>query len=86
MDPYKIIQYPMLTEKAVRVMESENKLIFIVKKTSTKKQIREAVQNMFKVRVKKVTTLISPNGKKKAYVQLSLETPAIDIATRLGLM
>ena len=72
MDPYKIIQYPMLTEKAVRVMESENKLIFIVKKTSTKKQIREAVQNMFKVRVKKVTTLISPNGKKKAYVQLSL--------------
>ena len=41
---------------------------------------------MFKVKVEKVNTMIDPNGKKKAYVKFSQNTPAIDIATNLGLM
>ncbi len=86
MNSYKIIKYPIITEKAVRLMEYENKLIFIVNKTSTKKEVKDAVENMFKVKVKNVTTTILPDGKKKAYIKLPLETPAIDIATKLGLM
>ncbi len=30
--------------------------------------------------------VIGPDGKKRAYVKFSAETPAIDIATQLGLM
>ena len=66
-------------------MESENKLIFVVRKDANKQDIKKAVESMFKVKVKKINTFIS-KGEKKAYVQLSMDTPAIDIATQLGLM
>jgi len=67
-------------------MEVENKLIFIVDRTSTKPQIKKAIEEVFKVKVLKVNTLISNKGIKKAYILLSPETPAIDVATQLGLM
>ena len=86
MDPYKIIKYPLTTEKAVRLMESENKLIFIVDRKSNKDSIKKAVEEAFKVKVSKINTMITPQGLKKAYVKLSIETPAIDVATQLGLM
>ncbi len=85
-DPYKIIKYPLATVKAVRLMESENKLIFIVDLKSTKSQIKKAIENMFKVKITKINTLVTNEGKKKVYVTLSAQTPAIDIATQLGLM
>jgi len=86
MDPYKVISHPLSTEKAIRLMESENKLVFIVSLQSTKKQIKNAIEEAFKGKVLKVNTLITPQGKKKAYVKFSQETPAIDIATELGLI
>ena len=86
MDPYKIIMHPLATEKAVRIMETENKLVFIVSPDSTKAQIRKAIEDEFKVKIIKVNTLFTPDGKKKAYVKLSMETPAIDVATKLGIM
>ena len=86
MDPFTIIKYPLATEKSVRIMESENKLIFIVQRKFNKQQIKKAVEEAFKVKVLKINTLITPKGDKKAYVQLSAETPALDVATQLGLM
>jgi len=86
MDIYEIIKHPLSTEKAIRLMESENKLLFVVDRKTNKKEIKEAVEKMFKVKIVKVNTLISPNGKKRAYVKFSDETPAIDIATQLGMM
>jgi len=86
MDPYKIIKYPLATEKAVRIMESENKLVFVVANKATKKEIKDAVEDAFKVKVIKVNTLNTINGKKKAYVKLDIDSPAIDVATELGLM
>ena len=85
MDPYKIIKYPLSTEKSIRLMESENKLIFVVDKKATNQQIKNAVEEMFKAEVVKVNTLIM-KGKKRAYVKFSMKKPAIDIATDLGLM
>ena len=85
-DSYQIIKHPVSTEKAVRLMESENKLTFIVDRKSKKPEIKNALQELFKIKVVKINTLILPSGKKKAYVKLSPETPAIDIATQLGLI
>lgn len=82
---HSIIKYPLTTEKSVRVMESDNKLIFIVDRQASKHEIKRAVEEMFKVKVVKVNTAIMPTGKKKAYVALAAETPAIDVATKLGL-
>ena len=42
MNPYTIIKYPLSTEKSIRLMEAENKLIFVVNKSATKKEIKKA--------------------------------------------
>lgn len=67
-------------------MESQNTLIFEVDKNSTKDSIKAAIEDFFKAKVVKVHTRIGPDAKKRAYVRFSNETPAIDIATKLGLI
>ena len=86
MDKYNIIKYPLSTEKSIRLMEAENKLIFAVGKKATKKEIKKAVEEMFKVVVVGVNTFVSAEGEKRAYVKFSAKNPAIDIATQMGLM
>jgi large subunit ribosomal protein L23 len=86
MREYEVIKYPLATEKAVRMMESENKLTFIVDRKSTKKEIKESIEKMFNVKVLKVNTMINNEGKKKAFIKLSPENLAMDVATKLGLM
>ena len=86
MDPYNIIKYPLSTEKSIRLMESENKLIFVVGKRATKREIKNAIEEMFKVEVEDVNTFVNPEGEKRAYVKFSAKNPAIDIATQMGLM
>jgi large subunit ribosomal protein L23 len=81
-----IVLYPLSTEKTIRMMESENTLIFIVDKKSSKEEIRKEIESLYKVKVAKVRTTIDAKVRKKAYVKFSAETPAIDLATQLGLM
>ena len=81
-----IIKYPLSTEKSIRLMESENKLIFVVDRAAKKQEIKKAMEETFNTHVEKVTTLIDKRGLKRAYVKFSMETPAIDVATKLGLM
>jgi len=81
-----IIKYPLATEKSIRLMEAENKLIFVVDQSATKPQIKKAIEETFDVKVEKVHTLNTPDNKKRAYITFNAETPAIDVATKLGLM
>jgi large subunit ribosomal protein L23 len=85
-DPWKVIVYPHLAEKSMNMVEFENKLTFIVRRGATKKDIKEAVESLFDVRVVSVQTEITPGGVKKAYAKLSEETPASEIAARLGMV
>ncbi len=86
MDSYTVIKYPLATEKSIRLMESENKLVFVVERSATKQDIKKAIEELFKAKVVAVNTHNSVSGQKKAYVTLSKETPAIDVATTLGIM
>jgi len=86
MEALKIIKYPLSTEKTIRLMESDNKLVFIVERKARKEEIKKALEEIYDVKVDKVNTLITPQGRKKAYVKFSDESPAIDLATKLGLM
>ena len=86
MEINEIIHYPLSTEKLIRLMEAENKLGFVVDRRATKQDIKKAVTKLFKAKVVNVNTYIGPDSKKRAIVQFSAETPAIDIATNLGLM
>lgn len=67
-------------------MEAENKLIFVVDQKATKVDIKVALESMYKVKVAKVNTHIARDGHKRAIVAFSPETPAIDVATNLGLI
>jgi len=81
-----IIKYPLSTEKSIRLMESDNVLVFIVDIKANKQEIKEAIESTYEVKVQKVNTTIGPDNRKKAYVKFLDETPAIDLATQLGLM
>ncbi len=85
-DPYKVIIRPLHTEKALLLIEKHNTLTFIVSRDATKHDIKYAVEKLFNVKVVKVNTLITPRGEKKAYVKLSEEYKASDIASRLGIL
>ena len=85
-NPYNILKYPLSTEKSVKLMQAENKMVFIVGRDTTKEEIKKAMEELFKVKVLKITTQIMPSGKKKAYIKLAPETPAIDVATNLGMI
>lgn len=86
MEPNKVIRFPLATEKSIRMMESENKLVFVVDRGATKADVKKAVESMFEARVIDVNVSNDIKGRKKAYVRFSADVPAIDIATKLGLM
>ena len=81
-----ILIHPLSTEKSIRMMETENILTFIVGRDADKPVIKKEIESRFKTKVLKINTTIMPDGRKKAYVKLSMETPAIDLATQLGMI
>ncbi|MBN2330474.1 MAG: 50S ribosomal protein L23 [Candidatus Aenigmarchaeota archaeon] len=85
-DPWKVLRFPHLAEKSMNMVEFENKLTFIVKREATKTQIKEAVENLFDVKVLSVQTEFTPKGVKKAYAKLSPDHSASEIASRLGMV
>jgi len=85
-DPWKVLLYPLLTEKAIGKIETENQIVFIVKRNAKKQQIKWAAEKALNVKVDNVNTVIDAKGRKKAWIKLSKETTALDIATRLGMM
>ena len=62
---YDILISPVVTEKATMASE-HNKVVFKVRKTATKPQIKEAIEKLFDVKVKNVNTL-TRKGKLKAF-------------------
>ncbi len=80
-----ILTKPITTEKAIKALELENKLFFIVDRRATKKQIQEEIENQFKVKVEKINTQIRLN-KKIAIIKLNKNSKSSDIASKLGLI
>ncbi len=85
-EPWSILVHPLLTEKALGIVEKENKLVFIVRRECEKQQIKWAVEKAFGVKVDSVNTNIDRQGRKKAIIKLSKEFKALDIATRFGML
>ena len=76
---------PIVTEKAVRLIEAENALVFETDRRKTKKDIKKELEDVLKIKITKINSLVKHN-KKYAYVKIDKKTPAIDIATKLGLI
>merc|ERR1712007_364323 len=86
LDNYQVLQFPLTTESAMKKIEDNNTLVFIVDVRSTKKQIKDAVKKMYDIQCKKVNTLIRPDGDKKAYVRLTADYDALDVANKIGII
>ncbi len=82
---YKIIKKPLITENTFDLIEKENKLVFYVERKANKNQIKKAIERIHKVKVVKVNTLITPDGKKKAFIKLHPDNSASDLAIDLGI-
>ena len=85
-NPWKILKFPHLAEKSMNMVELENKLVFIVDRRATRAEIKNAIQKGFGVKVLKVNMEITRRGEKKAFIRLSPEHTASDIASRLGMI
>ena len=85
-EPYQIIRFPLSTEKAIRQIEFNNKLSFAIHPRATKRDVKRAVEELFKVKVIKVNIQNSFTGQKKASVKLSADSLAADISADLGLI
>ena len=57
LDKYKVIRFPLTTESAMKKIEDNNTLVFIVDKMANKPQIRLAVKQLYDIDVSKVNTL-----------------------------
>ena len=80
---YDVIKRPIITEKGLALKENDRTLCFEVADHASKQQIQEAVEQLFKVKVQQIRTMVVP-GKmrrrgrytgyrsdwKKAYVTL----------------
>jgi large subunit ribosomal protein L23 len=86
MDISEVINFPLMTESASLMVEKDNKLIFIVNRNADKATVKRAVEVLYAVKVKKINLLITPQGVKKAFVKLTPEYRASDVAIKLGIL
>ncbi len=83
---FSIIKSPLTTESAMKKIEDNNTLTFLVATRASKSQIKAAVKALYEIEVLKVNTLIRPDGEKKAYVRLAADHDALDVANRIGII
>ena len=84
MDSYSIIIKPHVTEKTMNLIDLNNEITFVVRRTANKKQIKRAFEELYEEKVEKVNTHITPRGEKVAYITLVEEDMAEELAVRLG--
>jgi large subunit ribosomal protein L23 len=84
-DALRVVIRPYVTERTFDMIEKQNKIVFIVDGKADKKAIKAAVELLYDVDVESVRTANTMTGKK-AYVRLSPESSATDLASKLGLV
>ncbi|KAJ9634116.1 uncharacterized protein PV06_09661 [Exophiala oligosperma] len=87
LDHHKILIHPLNTESAMKKIEENNTLVFIVDTKANKQQIKDALKKLYDVDTVKINTLIRPDGTKKAFARLTADVDALDIAaTKLSIV
>lgn len=76
---------PVITEKAVMLIESQNVLTFKFRLDVSKEEIKKEIEDLFDVKVDRIRVM-NRNSKKYAYVKLNPKSPAIDVATKMGMI
>ncbi|KAI4722033.1 60S ribosomal protein L23a [Aureobasidium sp. EXF-10727] len=86
-EQHKVLIHPLNTESAMKKIEENNTLVFIVDTKANKRQIKDALKKQYDVDTVKINTLIRPDGTKKAFARLTPDVDALDIAaTKLAIV
>jgi large subunit ribosomal protein L23 len=80
------LKYPFVTEKAMMLLEKENKLQFLVRREATKEEIKREIERTFDKKVTAIRTVNTMKGQKKAIISFADEKAAEEILSRLGIM
>lgn len=86
LDKFSIIKHPLTTESAMKKIEDNNTLVFLVDLKATKNHVKSAVKKLYDIDVAKVNCLVRPDGLKKAYVRLASDYDALDVANKIGII
>lgn len=86
LDKYNIVKFPLCTESAMKQIEDNNTLTFIVDLRANKRNIGMAIKSLYEIDIVKINTLIRPDGTKKAYVRLTPDHEALEVANRIGII
>ncbi len=86
MEPYEVILYPLMGEKATLLREKENTLTFIVSKDASKKDVLEAAEKMLNIKIDKVRVMHTSDGRKKAHIKVNEKHRADEIASQMGVI
>ena len=81
---FDVVKYPLTTESIVKKIQSENTIVFIVNSKANKKIISKSIKNLYKATPVKINTLIQAKGEKKAFIKLTSDCDALDIANKVG--
>src|SRR3989344_1704955 len=83
---YQTLIHPLITEKAINMIESENKLVFVVRNNATKQEVKKAVEELYGVKVDSVNIMRDMKARKRAFVRINEKYRADEIATKLGVL
>merc|ERR1711874_968042 len=86
LDAFSTVKYPLTTESAMKKIEDNNTLVFIVDRLANKYQIKASVKKLYEIDAARVNTLHRPDGLKKAYVKLAPDYDALDVANKIGII
>jgi ribosomal protein L23 len=73
------------SEKAVRLLESENVLVIEANRRDSKPKIKKEAEEALNVKIDSINTTIRLN-KKICYLKLNKQNLAADIATKFGMI
>merc|ERR1719359_2487921 len=86
LDAFRIVRVPLTTESAMKKIEDNNTLVFLCDPRANKRQIKAAVKQLYEVEALHCNTLIRPDGQKKAFVRLTQDFDALDVANNIGII
>ena len=69
MKPSDILIKPILSEKANKLSEKQNRYSFVVDKKANKLEIKKAVELFYGVQVSEVNTIVVPSKAKSKYTK-----------------
>lgn len=80
------LAHPLVTEKAMVLLENSNQLSFIVEKEAGKKQIKAAIEASFGKKIESINTMMTSKGTKKAIITFVEKNGAEEILSQLGIV